>query len=102
LGKTRHGSPDGSIYATAAYLENLCLAAGGRFRMLGIRRGDQLLRGKPLYEQPSKKGIFVSGGLRTGQTGNDLTDATLNSVSRFKSQLGGDLVTISWSKCAEL
>jgi hypothetical protein len=28
-----------------------------------------------------------------GYTGNDLTDATLNDVTRFKSQLGGDLVT---------
>ena len=28
-----------------------------------------------------------------GKTANDLTDATLNSVTHFKSQLGGDLVT---------
>jgi predicted DNA-binding ribbon-helix-helix protein len=30
---------------------------------------------------------------RQGKTGNDLTDAALNSVTHFKSQLGGDLVT---------
>jgi hypothetical protein len=28
-----------------------------------------------------------------GKTGNDLTDAALGSVTHFKSQLGGDLVT---------
>ena len=28
-----------------------------------------------------------------GKTGNDLTDASLNSVTHFKSQLGGELVT---------
>jgi hypothetical protein len=30
---------------------------------------------------------------RHGKAGNDLTDATLNSVTHFKSQLGGELVT---------
>ena len=28
-----------------------------------------------------------------GYLGNDLTDASLNEVTRFKSQLGGELVT---------
>jgi hypothetical protein len=52
-------SPDGSIYATAQYLDTLCVAAGGRFRILGVRRGDQLVGGLPLYEQVSRKGVFV-------------------------------------------
>jgi hypothetical protein len=42
-GKLVATSPDGSIYATAAYLDTLCLAAGGRFRILAVRRGDQIV-----------------------------------------------------------
>ncbi len=40
-----------------------------------------------------------------GYTSNDLTDAALNEVTRFKAQLGGDLVTnmiIQQPDCAEL
>lgn len=59
-GKLVATSPDGSVYATPEYLETICFAAGGRFRILAARRGDQLLGGIPLYEQESKKGIFVS------------------------------------------
>ena len=44
-------SPDGSIYATAQYLEILCRAAGREFRILGVRRGDRLIGGVPLYER---------------------------------------------------
>lgn len=40
-----------------------------------------------------------------GYTSNDLTDAALNEVTRFKAQLGGDLITnmiIQQPDCAEL
>lgn len=59
-GRLVAASPDGSVYATAPYLDALCLAAGGRFRILAVRRGDQIVGGIPLYEQTAKKGIFVS------------------------------------------
>jgi hypothetical protein len=59
-GKLVAASPDGSIYATAEYLDALCLAAGGKFRILAIRRGSQIVGGIPLHEQESKKGVFVS------------------------------------------
>lgn len=52
-------SPDGSIYATATYLDTLCVSAGGQFRILAVRKGDQILGGVPLYEQASTKGSFV-------------------------------------------
>jgi hypothetical protein len=40
---------------------------------------------------------------RSGYVGNDLTDAALNPVTRFKSQLGGEL-TATWSisRCVSL
>ena|SRR2546423_6760590 len=52
-------SPDGSIYATAQYLEIPCRAAGGEFRILGVRRGDRLIGGVPLSERKSFGGNFV-------------------------------------------
>lgn len=53
-------SPDGAIYATAAYLDVLCGAAGGRFRILAARRGDELAGGVALYERTSALGTYVS------------------------------------------
>lgn len=53
-------SPDGSIYATAEYLDTLCENAGGRFRILGVRRGDDLVGGLPLYETDTSLGRVVS------------------------------------------
>jgi hypothetical protein len=52
-------SPDGSPYALAEYLDLLCRAAGGRFRILALRRGDELLGGVPLYETPTRTGPVV-------------------------------------------
>jgi hypothetical protein len=53
-------SPDGAIYATAAYLDVLCGVAGGRFRVMAVRRGDELAGGVALYERDSRFGAFVS------------------------------------------
>jgi Acetyltransferase (GNAT) domain len=53
-------SPDGAIYATAAYLDVLCAVAGGRFRILAVRRGDELAGGVALYERHSPFGDYVS------------------------------------------
>jgi hypothetical protein len=53
-------SPDGAIYATTAYLDALCAAGGGRFRVLAVRRGDELAGGVALYERESPFGTYVS------------------------------------------
>ncbi|MGQ0702393.1 MAG: GNAT family N-acetyltransferase [Gemmatimonadales bacterium] len=53
-------SPDGSIYATPEYLDVLSSTAGGRFRILAARRGDELVGGLPLYERPTGRGVWVA------------------------------------------
>jgi Acetyltransferase (GNAT) domain len=53
-------SPEGSIYSLPRYLDVLCATAGGRFRVLGVRHGDELVGGVALYERPSRLGAFVS------------------------------------------
>jgi hypothetical protein len=75
-------SPDGSIYATAAYLDTLCIAAGGRFRILAVRRRDQIVGGIPLYEQVSRKGVFVGPRLLLYYLGPVLA----RSESKYPSQ----------------
>lgn len=45
------GSPDGSVYGLPEYLDILCSATGGRFRILCVERGDEILGGIPLYEE---------------------------------------------------
>jgi hypothetical protein len=75
-------SPDGSIYATPAYLDTLCTVGGGRFRILGVRRLDRIIGGLPLYERPSRKGAFVSPRLLLYYLGPVLS----RSVSSYPSQ----------------
>ena len=53
-------SPDGSIYSLPEYLEILCRAAGGRFRILAVRQGDTLAGGIALYERDSRWGAYVA------------------------------------------
>jgi len=53
------GSPDGSPYATAEYLDLLCTSAGGRFRILGVFRGEELVGGVPLYHPDSRAGLVI-------------------------------------------
>lgn len=53
-------SPDGSIYSQPAYLDALCSAAGGRFRILAVRRGDELAGGVALYERSAAFGRYVA------------------------------------------
>ena len=52
-------SPTGSAYSLPAYLEALAAAAGGRFRVLAPRRGDELVGGIALYERPTRLGVVV-------------------------------------------
>jgi len=58
-----HDSPQGSIYSTPEYLDILCTVAGGRFKILGILRGDELVGGVALYETPSLFGTGVTNRL---------------------------------------
>ncbi len=53
-------SPQGSPYSSTAYLDTLCTAAGGSFRILAAERGGQLMGGIGLYEREGQGGRFVS------------------------------------------
>ncbi len=53
-------SPDGSVYSLPRYLEALCAAAGGRYRILVVRQGDELAAGIALYESDSRHGAYVA------------------------------------------
>lgn len=53
-------APEGSVYNTTLYLEALCEAAGGTFRILAATKGDELQGGVALYEQSSRWGTVVS------------------------------------------
>jgi hypothetical protein len=53
-------APGGSIYSTPDYLDALCTAAGGRFRVFAVRRGDELAGGVAAYERPSSFGSYVA------------------------------------------
>jgi CelD/BcsL family acetyltransferase involved in cellulose biosynthesis len=53
-------SPDGGVYSLPEYLDVLCTAAGGRFRVLAARRGDEIAGGVALYECDSRYGPYVA------------------------------------------
>ena len=53
-------SPDGGIYNTPEYLDVLCAAAGGRFRIVAARRGEELAGGVALYERDTAFVTYVS------------------------------------------
>ena len=53
-------APTGSIYSRPEYLDALCTAAGGRFRILAVRQGDLLFGGVALYENDASFGTYVS------------------------------------------
>jgi Acetyltransferase (GNAT) domain len=53
-------SPEGSIYAAPDYLAALSRADGGRFVLLGVRFGEELVGGVALYEKDSRFGSYVS------------------------------------------
>lgn len=53
-------APGGSVYSLPGYLDALCTAAGGRFRLLAARQGEEIVGGVALYERDSRLGTFVS------------------------------------------
>jgi len=54
------GAPGGSVYNLPAYVEALCTAIGGRFRILAVKRNDEIVGGVALYERDAGGGTFVS------------------------------------------
>lgn len=53
-------SAEGSPYYLPEYLDALCQATGGSFRVLAAERSGELLGGISLYEQVSRWGRFVA------------------------------------------
>jgi hypothetical protein len=53
-------APSGSIFALPAYLEILCGATEGRFEIVGVFHGDELVGGMPLYFRPGRLGEVAS------------------------------------------
>jgi hypothetical protein len=54
------GAPGGSVYSLPAYVEALCTAIGGRYRVLAVKRNDEIVGGVALYERDAGGGTFVS------------------------------------------
>lgn len=53
-------APSGSVYSLPGYLDALCTTAGGRFRVLAARQGEEVVGGVALYERASRFGSFIS------------------------------------------
>jgi hypothetical protein len=53
-------APTGSVYSRTEYLDALCAATGGRFRILVVRQGEQIFGGVGLYEEDTRFGVVVS------------------------------------------
>ena len=67
-------SPYGSIYSTTDYLDILCGAACGKFKIIAAMRGDDIAGGIGLYENKSRFGTFVSTRLLLYYNGLVLQD----------------------------
>jgi hypothetical protein len=53
-------SADGNVYGLPRYLELLCAAAGGRFSVVAVQHGDEVVAGVALYETDSMLGPWVA------------------------------------------
>lgn len=80
----------GSIYSTTAYLEALCSAAGGSFRILSVCKGDDILGGVALYVVKTPLGTYVANRLLLYYNGIVLKDLQL----KFPSEITSRQVTI--------
>lgn len=56
-------APSGSVYSMPEYLDVLCRAAGGSFKILAAFQGDEIVGGVALYERPSPAGVYVANRL---------------------------------------
>jgi hypothetical protein len=69
-------SPTGSPYSLPAYLKVLCGVAGGRFRVLAVRKGDDLAGGLAVYERTTRLGTRVQPRLLLYYNGLVLREET--------------------------
>ena len=80
-------SPQGSVYSMPEYLEALCEAAGGSYRILAACRHDELAGGVALYERPSDRGLRVTPRLMLYYNGLVLRDTPTKYPSQRTSRL---------------
>ncbi len=66
-------APRGCIYQTPAYLRALCGATSGRFRILAVEKGEEIVGGIALYEETTGGGVHVSPRLLLYYNGPVLT-----------------------------
>jgi hypothetical protein len=94
-------APAGSAYARPEYLDALCTAGGGRFRILGVRQGDLLLGGVGFYERDGPFGRYVSPRLLLYYNGpvlgqhetkypSERTARELKTLAAIESWIGGE------------
>ena len=69
-------SPIGSPYSLPAYLRVLCEVAGGRFRILALRKGDDLVGGIAVYETTTAVGRRIQPRLLLYYNGLVLREET--------------------------
>jgi hypothetical protein len=79
-------SAQGSIYSLPEYLDALCSAVGGRFRVLGVYRGEELAGGVALYERRAWFGSCVEPRLLLYYNGPVLRDQDSKYPSKVTSR----------------
>lgn len=79
-------APEGSPYHGSDYLDVLCRCAGGDFRVLGVRDGEELVGGVPLYERSALTGTYVKPRLLLYYNGVVLRDYDTRYPSRVTSR----------------
>jgi len=76
----------GSIYHTPAYLDALCAATGGGFRILGVEKGERLVGGLALYEEERPTGRHLAPRLLLYYNGVVVRDRDTKYPSRETSE----------------
>ncbi len=56
-------TPAGTIYSLTAYLDTLCRATNGRFRVVVVEKGDEPVGGCALYERQTAHGTIAANRL---------------------------------------
>jgi hypothetical protein len=80
-------SEQGSVYASPVYLDALCRAAGGTFRILVARREDELLAGVAMYERRNGATVRVSPRLLLYYNGIILKEQSTKYPSQQTARL---------------
>ena len=82
-------SPEGSPYATPSYLEVLCEATGGSYRVLAVEGDGELLGGLAVYQESRRFGTVSEPRLLLFYNGVVLR----GSVSKYPSERSAKQVT---------